>query len=504
MIDKETHSSTPMAALDALLFKGDTDPRTRPVMSAVLLLDRTPGWDLLETVFEQATRQVPRMRQRAVVPPLPVIGAEWVLDHDFDLRYHLRRIGVGASGSLTDVLGIAATAATAPFDPARPLWEATLVEGLSDGRAALLLRAHHSMADGMAVLAMLFPLFDMERDPDGRAAPLPVEARTPPRSPLAPRLLTAPFDLAALAVRGSASMTTTAASIAADPRRAISDAVGYAQSLARLARPPAAAPSAALSRRSRARHFATLEVPLDDLRGAAKAVGCSLNDAFLAGLLGGFRRYHQHLGLAVHDVPLALPINVRSSTDRTDGNRFAAARIAGPATIDDAAQRMRSIRPLVIAARAEPALDAATALAPLLRHLPARLAAIGMGGHAQQIDLQASNLIGAPVPIYLAGARVVRMYPFGPLAGVPVMAVLLSHDGTCCIGITLDPAAVEHPDVIPRVPAGGVRAGGRRARRRPLETRGAAADRARLALPSVGTTRVHGRAAVTASRPRAR
>ena len=121
--------------------------------------------------------------------------------------------------------------------------------------------------------------------------------------------------------------------------------------------------------------------------------------------------------------------------------------LAGPATIEDPVQRMRCISERVRQARAEPGLDAAQRLAPVLARLPSAVAALGLAGHARRIDLQASNLMGAPVPTYLAGQRVCRIYPFGPLPGIPVMAVLLSHDGICSVGLTLDPAAVEDPDL---------------------------------------------------------
>lgn len=65
-----------------------------------------------------------------------------------------------------------------------------------------------------------------------------------------------------------------------------------------------------------------------------------------------------------------------------------------------------------------------------------------MGAHARRVDLQASNLIGPSCTLYLAGEHVHRFYAFGPLPGIPAMAVLVSYDGVCTIGFTLDPAAV--------------------------------------------------------------
>src|SRR3954451_6626277 len=157
-----------MAPMDALLLKGDADPGTRAVMTAVFVLEHSPNWELLNDIVESASWQVPRLRQRVVTPALPVGPPAWSPDTEVDLRFHLRRVAVGGSGTMDDVLELAAIGATAPFDSARPLWDATLVEGLPDGEAAFILRAHHSIADGLGALQMLLALVDPEETPRAR------------------------------------------------------------------------------------------------------------------------------------------------------------------------------------------------------------------------------------------------------------------------------------------------------------------------------------------------
>jgi hypothetical protein len=106
---------------------------------------------------------------------------------------------------------------------------------------------------------------------------------------------------------------------------------------------------------------------------------------------------------------------------------------------------MRQVRECVIAARAEPAVNAAALLSPALSHLPGRLVARVLATMTASNDAQVSNVPGIPYPVYLAGARITRMYPFGPLPGCAAMITLISHAGTCCIGINTDAAAITDP-----------------------------------------------------------
>jgi hypothetical protein len=163
---------------------------------------------------------------------------------------------------------------------------------------------------------------------------------------------------------------------------------------------------------------------------------------YLTGLVGGLRRYHQAFDVVPSDIAIALPIDVAGESEHHAGNHISAALIPGPASHSDPATRLRIVHDLVASRRAEPGLGALDHLAPTLRQVPARAAIAAMGVHARRVDLQASNLVGPPFPLYLAGQKVDRLYGFGPLPRVPAMAVLVSYDGVCTIGFTFDPSAI--------------------------------------------------------------
>jgi hypothetical protein len=195
-------------------------------------------------------------------------------------------------------------------------------------------------------------------------------------------------------------------------------------------------------------HFELLEVPLDELKAGAKAAGGSLNDGFLAAVLGGFRRYHERHGAEVATLPVGIPISLRTQDDPQGGNRFTGARFAAPMAESDPAVRVQAVREFVLTARAETASDAVSLLAPALGWLPAPVLGAVSGRLTSANDVQVSNVPGIPHPVYIAGSRITRMYPFGPLPGCAAMITLISHDGTCCIGINVDPAAVARPQVL--------------------------------------------------------
>jgi len=168
----------------------------------------------------------------------------------------------------------------------------------------------------------------------------------------------------------------------------------------------------------------------------------TVNDVYLTGLLGGMGRYHEAFELPRCDVPIALPIDVAVADHHEAGNHIGAAILPGPASMADPVERLRAVHDLVVSRREEPGLRAMDHLAPTLGQLPARVAIAALGVHARRVDLQASNLVGPSFPLFLAGEKVEQMNAFGPLPGVPVMAVLVSYDGTCTIGFTLDPSAI--------------------------------------------------------------
>jgi WS/DGAT/MGAT family acyltransferase len=432
-----------MSDLEAMMWRAEADPRLRSTGVVVDVLDHAPDWERLVDAHAWAVQLIPRLEQRVVEDPLRLGAPAWARAREFDLEYHLRRVRVPEPGTLEQLLTIAEGLAMTPFDRARPPWEAVLVEGLAGGGAAYVLKLHHCLADGQASVQ----LFDL------------VHARTAehtPDKPIHPEGDPLTTGSERLAQRAGAVLDDgwrlarwalfTAADAARHPDAKLAAGARFARSLVKLAGPPPAPPSVLMAERSLARRYGVIAVPLQWLRAAAKEAGGSVNDAYLAALVGGLRIYHEAHELAPAELPIAFPVSLRGDDDPLGGNRFAGARIAGPVAERRPRDRIRLIREQVLAARDEPALDFMGFLAPVLARAPARLLARVTVEVTRSIDLQASNFPGLARPAYIAGSRIERMYCFGAIPGPGAMATLISHEGMCCVAVTTDAAAVPDHD----------------------------------------------------------
>src|ERR1700739_4388684 len=163
--------SDELGPLEYPFHRGEANPRTRSGIMALEILDTTPDWDRFRTRFENASRRVLRLRQKVVVPTLPTASPRWVVDPDFNLDFHVRRMRVAEPGSLRQVFDLAEVMLQSPLDIARPLWTATLIEGLADGQAATLLHLSHAVTDGVGSVEMFAQIYDLEREPPPQPTP---------------------------------------------------------------------------------------------------------------------------------------------------------------------------------------------------------------------------------------------------------------------------------------------------------------------------------------------
>ena len=272
----------PMSPLDVLMYRGEGDPRTRTAMVGVYLLDRPPPWDSFVDHLDQASRCFPRLRERVVEATTSLIDARWVTDPDFDLSYHVRRVRAPAAGTFRDVLDLVESSLMAPLDTARPLWEFTLVEGVEGGRAALITKLSHAITDGVGGTQLQFVLFDTEPEPaPRRPADEPVPVTISPGDITRAALQRLPLTLAGTASGLVAGVLGTVRLVAVRPDRVLIRTARYMSSLGRVLTKPAP-PSPLLRGRSNSRRVLWTEVPLDDLKRAAKAVDGTVNDAYLA------------------------------------------------------------------------------------------------------------------------------------------------------------------------------------------------------------------------------
>ncbi|MFZ2511613.1 MAG: wax ester/triacylglycerol synthase domain-containing protein [Gordonia sp. (in: high G+C Gram-positive bacteria)] len=432
-----------LSPVDTVMWRGDSDRRLRSTISMLEIWDCAPDWDRLVAAHEWASRMAPRFRERVIESPLQAGTPSWSVDPDFDLHYHLRRIRLGGDESMTELLRTCEQLAMTPLDPARPPWEGYLIEGLPGGRTAYFVKAHHALTDGLGAIIGLAQLHSTTRDP------IPGKPQPPVPEPGGPSAL----DVFKRQLGEEARRVPTLAGKVFDgavalmrPKEALSRVLRYGRSVPRVAGLISPPGSPLLAGRSISWRFAAFDIPFSSLKAVSAATGASINDVYLGGLISGFRLYHQRLDAMVEAIPVAIPISVRTDDDRSGGNRIAVGRLAGPIGIDDPFERVLTIREQVRAARAEPAVDVFNTASPVLAWLPGPVLAQFSGTTAGN-DLQASNVPGIPWDTYVAGAKVERMFPFGPLPGCAMMATMITHNGVACLGLNFDAAAIGDPDL---------------------------------------------------------
>src|ERR1700710_1937655 len=164
-----------MSDADALMWNIEKDPILRSTIVAVGLLDREPDFERLRRRLLRASIAIPRLRQRVLSPPLRIGPPRWAHESNFDLDFHLRRVRLPpprppprpppplAPPPPRRLLELVAPIAQSSFDRARPLWEFTIVEGLTGGRAAAVMKVHHSVTDGVGGIDLLSQIVDIER-----------------------------------------------------------------------------------------------------------------------------------------------------------------------------------------------------------------------------------------------------------------------------------------------------------------------------------------------------
>lgn len=416
------------------------DPVMRSTIIGLLVLETSPNWDVLCERYERATRLAPVLRSIVVEGPLDLQTPRVVVDPNFDLAYHMRRFSMPKGSGWDDVLAEARRQSMSDFDKDRPLWQVTVLEDLPDGKSALIMKLHHAIADGQGTVQLGLALFDFA--PEGTdLGPMPPEPE--------PAVLDNSGFMQAV-IRNNVGWVTKAAEDAVkgigplalfaikSPKQLIGQVVETAASLVRFTKIPL--PLGPLSPLMQARslnyHFATIDTDFAQFRAAAKQRDRTVNDLFLAAISVGMHRYHEKMGRPVDKLRMNMPISLRTSEEQTNAVTIARFEIPVSDAIDDvleaAANTVRSWR-------AEPALKLSDYLAELSRFLPPEL----VSAAAQTSDLTASNVPGVPVPVWLAGAKVERMYPLVGTIGAAINITMLTYEGTASVGVSTDDAAVD-------------------------------------------------------------
>ncbi|HEX3615625.1 MAG TPA: wax ester/triacylglycerol synthase family O-acyltransferase [Solirubrobacteraceae bacterium] len=395
--------------------------------------------DLIATV-ESRLHLVPRYRQRLAEVPLGQGRPVWVDDPQFRLPFHVRHTALPRPGGDAQLRRLAGRIFSQALDRGRPLWEIWLVEGLSDGRFALLSKTHHALVDGVSGIDIASVIFDSEPAPDPAPAPRPWAPRPLPSSA---QLLA---DAMIERVTQPAEAVTAIGALARGPRGVLARAGSAVAGLGALTwagldpapRSPFNVPIGPH------RRFTWIEASLDDFRTVKRAQRTTINDVILTAVAGGLGRYMQRHEQPTDGLVLKalVPVSVRDAADDgVLGNHIAAMWAPLPLGVSDPAERLRLISAAMTGVKRSGQAIGAQALTELAGFASPTLVAQAARLQTRQrlFNLVVTNVPGPQQPLYLLGRRMHAIYPLVPLAANTALGIaVLSYDGRLNFGLNAD------------------------------------------------------------------
>ncbi len=444
-----------LSGLDALFLSLETTSSHMHV-TGVYLLEPGPGGLSFDSVRERVRSRLPLaapFRRRLVEVPFRLGHPMWVEDAGFDLDFHLRRASLPSPGGMDELADFVAQVNGQPLDRGRPLWEMYVVEGLEGGRYALVGKMHHAAIDGVSGSEIMASLLDIEPEP---AEQLAVDTWRPDDTPNE-------VDLLALALASAVLHPVRAARTA---KRAIDTVVQVADYNRQEGTTPPPSPFSAPKTSLNAaitphRRVSFGAHPLDDLKTVKNHFSCTVNDVVLAVCAGALRRYLlAHDDLPEDPLVAMVPMSVRS-TDGSDafGNRVTGMLTSLATELESPAARLAAIAECMRRAKAQEELIGAKTLSdwaefafPALMGRAARLtASMRVFDRLRPIyNVTVSNVPGPPFPLFLAGARMVGMYPVGPVTeGIGLNITVMSYCGMVYFGLNACRETVPDLQVFP-------------------------------------------------------
>lgn len=444
------NQGTEMTPYEAALWHISDNPTLRAASVVVEILDLAPEWARFRAGHSWALGRVPRLRQRVVPDPIRLGPPAWA-DTRVDLNHHLRRVSLPAGAGMPDVLRIAGAMHEEVFDPDRPLWLATLVEGMPGGQAAYVLKFHHAMADDQALIDLFELLHSRVRVPTVSMPHLPAGHH----ESLRPLRLTARHALHSLhrgprtAARGAARALRAGAGAIGDPASAARHGAATGRSLEHELRSIRWTGSALLGERGPHRALDTIDLPTERLRAAGACAQARIGEVALAATVDALARYHEELGAEVDALPVAVPLRLRLDGS---GDRLPRARVIVPLARAGAgrAERIATMRSLCDEAERRTHVDVLRLASPLVSRTPTKVAARLMEESMRPLAVQGFVVPGLARDAYFAGARVLRQFTFAPTSGCALSMTLVTHQQTSCIGFNFDTSAVTDPALLGR------------------------------------------------------
>ncbi|WP_433325892.1 WS/DGAT/MGAT family O-acyltransferase [Spirillospora sp. CA-294931] len=428
-----------MNGLDAGFYFAESANTPLHIASVTVFEGPAPAYGEVVRAVAAKLPEVPRYRQRVRTVPLHLGRPIWVDDPHFTILYHVRHTAVPAPGLPDQLRNLAGRILSQRLDPAKPLWEIWLVEGLEGGRWALITKVHHCVVDGVGGVDLMTTLFDLGPEHE---TPEHTELPAPEPAPSGAELLAASVGGAiGEPLRHLGGLPGLARRLAR-PRTLRGAGAEVPRTLARLARSTTGSLNGPLGPH---RRWCWTHAGLDEIRAIRAVFGGTVNDVVLAAVTAGFREVLASRGELAPGtrVRTLVPVSVRTRDERGEiGNRVSGVLINLPAGEDDPRRRLFKIREQMNDVKRTHQATGGEVLAKLAGFAPT-LMALGSRyalGHAQPlVQTVVTNVPGPDFPLYVLGRRLTGLYPFVPLAlGVRAGVAVFSYEGRLTFGLTGD------------------------------------------------------------------
>jgi len=448
-----------LTGLDATFLYLETPSSHMHVASTAVFDPRdVPGGYSFEKVKAMVLNRLPLLppfRRRLVEIPFSLHHPLWIEDPDFDIDFHVRRAALPAPGGAAELAEFAGDVMARPLHRGRPLWEMYVIEGLEGGYIASITKTHHAAIDGVSGAELTANLLDLSAD---------TMVLDPADDTWQADRIPSDAELVGFAVQSLSRQPLAAA-------KAVRRTVEAGLNLRRRNRepdtapPPApfsAPPTSINTSITPHRKFAFTQMSLDDVKHVKNSLGGTVNDIVLAMCAGALRRYFDERG-EVLEGPLVgmIPISVRAEGEQgAMGNRVSSMLVSLASDIDDPIERLAAIRNATKNAKEQDKAIGADTLtnwaefaAPAIAARAARLYSNMKiaDRHRPLFNVTISNVPGPPFPLYCAGARLVALYPMGPIMeGGALNMTVMSYMDTMNFGLVACAETIPNVESIAR------------------------------------------------------
>jgi diacylglycerol O-acyltransferase len=431
-----------LSSIDASFLAQERDGSHMHIGGILLFEGPPPGREELGDHIESRLHLVPRYRQKLAFPRFEMGRPLWIDDPRFNLDYHLRHTALPSPGSIEQLRLLAGRVFSQQLDRSKPLWEIWLIEGLEEGRFALINKTHHCLVDGVSGVDITAVLFDLDRDPpeppagpeeDWQPAPEPSEAQIVAEG--VRDLARAPVGLA-----GAAAGVLQRPGATLDRAREVAEAVGEV-AWGIVNSPPETPLNGKIGPHRRLRWVRTR---LDDLKAIKNGLDGTVNDVFLTVATGALRRWLHDRGVRTEGLELrgCVPVSVRGEDEQGQlGNKITMMACPLPVYADEPERRFRIVSDAMRGLKDSRQALGAEVIAGLQDFAPPTVFAQAsrLNFSSRVFNLLVTNVPGPQFPLYLLGRELEELVPVPFLAPEKALAIaIMSYNGGVDVGLMGD------------------------------------------------------------------